>query len=164
LESGADPWRSDPSETARQFAREVLGWDDPAIVEVSPISEYGRASAVVQPAGRDTEIHANLSRHLNGRWWVVTSVWTLPDEHPPSYSLVGSNLEVRIRPMDRPEVEVYQGGRSVIVQVVESTTAFEAILDRDPAAPSAFLVRWLDNGLVVAVAGEAMPAGDSAAG
>lgn len=91
-------------------------------------------------------------------------MWTLPDEHPLSYSLVGLILELGIDPsVSGVDVDVVQSN-SVVVSAQPVDGILRITLSRDQKQPAALLVTWTDGGFVVRVAGAALPAGDSAAG
>lgn len=174
-------WRSDARDTALEFARQVLGWEDAvAPVELSEPSEDGRFGADIGVVRSDHPGRASVSvaPTLGGRWLGVYAVdlccATADEAENPDFGSVQILLEEQTgQALAGPVpdgavshgVRFDHGGRIATAEfaIVDDGAAVDLGYSPDTTGSALVLFRDTD-GEVLSAWGRPIPAGDFAAG
>ena len=163
LESGADPWRADPAETALRFVERVLGWTE--AVAGAPIDRGDGLVAFDVRSGSGAENVEVLVACLVDPWWWVYSVHGGLGRDPV-VSVMGSlvHVGVDVAGAMRTDIEVGYGDREV-QDSLEGSGELSLRLGFRPATTGRLLVLARDaSGHVIGAFASPLPAGDFAAG
>jgi hypothetical protein len=167
-------WRSDERETALEFARQVLGWEDAvAPVELSEPSEDGHIGGVYGIVRTDHpgQVSVFVAPTLGGRWFGVYHVGfrCCVEDQTASVLVDGSTGWATAGPPP-PEavgtvVRFDHGGRIASGTLPLDGDAAPFDLGYTPDTTGSVLVLFVDGtGEVVGAWGTSLPAGDFAAG
>lgn len=164
-------WRLDPASTAREFAGEVLGWDNPSVTPTrsSPAdSTYQLFRVERDPGGPSATLTlAPLVERTGRDHWSVVAVGGLSTADLGGSVAIGDGVARVLAPTERPyasaELRVTHGDHHHGVS--ETTAEFDLHLGYEPTAPGYYLVLLRDERHeVVGAWGNPLPARPFAAG
>jgi hypothetical protein len=161
LGRGEDAWRSDPTMTAREFGRRVLGWPG-ATARLLGDYEGGYVSVAIVRERGGPQVRVEVARRVAGKWWSVANVVGPAFDQGPTLSIQGSHVTLWVPVPSAGTVEVTHGSRTARRAATNGVVDFD--LGFVPDAPGYFLVLLKDTGeRVVDAFGISLPGGDFAA-
>lgn len=168
-----ESWRTEALRAAKEFGRQVLGWEPAALVR---LEEGRRVDVELRRSGSDDGAKADgpavivYMTEVFDDCWSVGSVSRLPDNKPTGASVGVTGRDVHIGFDDlgaeSAVIEVGYGGQIVTEDWMEGEETVVALrLDFDPDTTGHWWVLFQDaDGRVFSATGGNLPVGDFSAG
>lgn len=163
LANGRDPWRKDAEQTARRFAREVMGWKNTDVHDCRDPVNY-RDCLIVERQDSGASVIVAMRRLLADRWWSVTWVGEAQD-YGFGITVRGSMVTMGFDLHGAASVSVMVGYGEHDVSKTVMTTSTTLDLGFDPNTSGHVLLLFRDRrGEVFSAEGSSLPGGDFVAG